>query len=74
MTAQIKSIKRIKIICNKCKSEYIINIGNSIYQCPVCYEYFHIDKEDNPFLNIEKTFSSLKKVDNANISLLCEDD
>ena len=74
MTAQIKSIKRLRIVCKTCKSEFITSLGNSIEVCTFCGTNFDISLNDNPFIKINKALHYLKMVQNADISLLCEDD
>lgn len=73
MNANIAQIKRIKITCKACKSEFITDIGNSLLKCVFCGQDFNIDNLNDPFLKLNEALHRFKSVQSAEIALICEE-
>ncbi|EAK2411876.1 hypothetical protein C3H94_03180 [Campylobacter jejuni] len=70
--ANIKDIKKIKITCKECKSEFSMFIGHSLYVCPICGNNFGINELNDPFFRIKQAFESFTNPKNCDIELVCE--
>lgn len=73
MTTKIKDIKRFKITCLECESEFILKIGKQLYACPVCGRDFDIDINDDIFFRLSSIFKSIEKSKKAEFYLLCDE-
>ncbi|EPC9498434.1 hypothetical protein ACR3TS_001609 [Campylobacter coli] len=68
----IKDIKKIKITCKECKSEFSMFIGHSLYVCPICGNNFGINQLNDPFFRIKQAFECFTNPKNCDIELVCE--
>ncbi|WFB00552.1 hypothetical protein GR340_05175 [Campylobacter coli] len=68
----IKDIKKIKITCKECKSEFSMFIGHSLYVCPSCGNNFGINQLNDPFFRIKQAFECFTNPKNCDIELVCE--
>ncbi|WP_234780796.1 hypothetical protein, partial [Campylobacter coli] len=63
----IKDIKKIKITCKECKSEFSMFIGHSLYVCPICGNNFGINQLNDPFFRIKQAFECFTNPKNCDI-------
>ncbi|HED6643192.1 TPA: hypothetical protein R5Z42_000335 [Campylobacter coli] len=68
----IKDIKKIKITCKECKSEFSMFIGHSLYVCPICGNNFGINQLNDPFFRIKQAFECFTNPKNCDIELVSE--
>lgn len=71
--ANIQNIKKLKIICKECKSEFVMFIGHSLYVCSICGNNFGINELNDPFFRIKQAFDSLSNPKNCDIELICDE-
>lgn len=70
---QILNIKKLKIVCNECKTEIITHLGDSVFTCPVCNTSFDVNRADNYFIKLKDTLERLKNNNQATFSFICEE-
>lgn len=74
---EIANIKKVVVKCLHCESEVRFDVGSSIkmrplYSCPMCGTLYGIDAEDDVITRTQQLISSVKSVNGARFSFLCE--
>ncbi|MDL0089998.1 hypothetical protein [Campylobacter gastrosuis] len=69
---KILNIKKLKIVCSKCKTEIIMDLGATAYSCPVCGQSFVVRGDMNYFIRLYELLLELKSNPAAEFSLICE--
>lgn len=71
---QILNIKKLKVVCKKCNTEIITDLGYTAYSCPVCGQSFGVRNDKNYFTRLYEVLCELKNSQMADFSLICEKD
>ena len=74
MKKSIGSIRKVYIVCAKCGTETILNLGHSLIKCQVCLEDLGVDPMDNAFLKVQKLVEFANKNRNAEVGFICDDE
>lgn len=79
MIEDIANIKRIQVLCKKCKSELTFNIEahseyNGVYNCPLCGGVYGFDPEDNAIQRAKQLIAGTKQAKGAVVSFVCEEE
>jgi len=74
MKKKIRSIRKVYIVCAKCGTETILNLGHSFIKCQVCFEDLGIDPMDNVLLKVQRLVEFADKNKRAEIGFICDDD
>ena len=67
-----QDFKKLKITCLECESEFIINIGINLYQCPICKKNLGIKDYEEPFLKLSEVLENFKNAKRCLVEIICE--
>ena len=73
MTARISQIKKLKLTCKKCETEFILRLDKSLFSCNVCGEHFNFDPMNDPFIRLRQSLEAMKEKPNYSFELICEE-
>lgn len=74
MKKSIGSIRKVYIVCAKCGTETILNLGHSLIKCQVCMEDLGIDPMDNVLLKAARMVEFASKNKSAEIGFICDEE